>query len=297
MAKRNWSKYNRELVSRGTLQFLISKEAIRNIQTFRPRSKGGRPKKFPDLLIEILLTVKIHYTLSYRSLEGFSSSVFTSLKKSFQTPSYSTICKRAKDLLTKLPLLRKPTSKVILIDASGIKVYGEGEWKRKIHGRGKARKWLKMHIAINESTQEIVAECLTDSSTADSKMVKPLLEKTPKGVEIVKADGAYDKQHSREAIRNKGAIPLVPPPKNAILHGIDRERDDAICAIRGLGGGIEGRSLWGKLTGYSYRSLVETAFSRFKRLFSGRLFSQTFGRQMVETRLKWILLNKMRNMA
>ena len=87
MSKRNWSKYNRELVSRGTLQFLISKEAIKDIQTFRPRSNGGRPKKFPDLLIEILLTVKIHYTLSYRSLEGFSSSVFTSLKKSFQTPT------------------------------------------------------------------------------------------------------------------------------------------------------------------------------------------------------------------
>ncbi len=76
-----------------------------------------------------------------------------------------------------------------------------------------------MHIAINESTQEVVAECLTDSSTADSKMVKPLLEKVPKGVKIVKADGAYDKQYSREAIRNKGAVPLVPPPKNAILHG------------------------------------------------------------------------------
>ncbi len=81
--------------------------------------------------------------------------------------------------------------------------------------------------------------------------------------------------------------------KNAVKRGEDEERDNALCERRGFGLDRIGTSLWGKITGYSYRTLVESCFSRFKRLFSGRFFSRGMVRQTVEGNLKCYMLNKM----
>ena len=115
------------------------------------------PKVF-DAIIELLVVVKIRFNLGYRTLEGFAKSVFQEINRWFEIPTYSTICKRAKALPTelKVALSRKP--RIISLDASGVKVYGEGEWKRKIHGVGRPRKWLKPHVAIDEDTQDILCE-------------------------------------------------------------------------------------------------------------------------------------------
>jgi len=296
MRERTWPQYNKDLVQRGSITFFIEEKTLRSIQNFKAKSAGGRPQKFPSAPIELLLIVKIQFSLSYRSLEGFSRSIFQLMKRWFEIPSYSLVCKRAKDLAHLLPKLSSRRPKIILIDASGIKVFGEGEWKRKIHGVGRPRKWLKMHIAVDEVSQEIVAERLTSSLVADATMVKTLLEAAA-SVKVVKADGAYDRKCARDAVRTRGAELLTPPPRNARINGIDRQRDCAVSSIRGLGGDLCARSLWGKLTGYSSRALVETAFSRYKRLFGCRLFSQTYERQLVENRLKWVMLNKMRAAA
>ena len=292
MCDRNWKKYNKQLVQRGSITFLIDPKIFKELKTFKPKSTFGRPLEYPQSLIEILLSVKIQFSLTYRSLEGFAKSVFEKIKKWFRIPTYSTICKRAKELLVILPKLSSKRPKIILLDASGIKVYGEGEWKRKIHGVGRPRKWVKMHIAVDEVTQEVVAESLTESNIADSSMTKNLLDQIPDSIKIVKADGAYDRSSSRNAIREKQAKALIPPPRNAQL-GKDPDRDKALLQIRGFGNDELARSLWGKMSTYSYRSLVETAFSRYKRLFGGKLFSQTTDRQIVENRLKWLILNKM----
>jgi len=267
MRKRNWSKYNRNLVQRGSITFLFDEKTLKEIRNFKGQSTGGRP--------------------------GFSESVFNALNKWFAVPDYSTVCKRAKELSKELPKLSSRKPLVVLVDSSGIKVFGEGEWKRKIHGPGRKRKWLKMHILVDEKTQEIIAEELTDCRIADYITGKDLIEKAPKSIKTVKGDGGYDKQPFRNAVRKKGATGLIPPQKNGRIKGEDPSRDDAILTILGLGGDLLGRSLWGKLTGYSRRALVETAFSRYKRLFTNRLFSKTFERQRVENRLKWAILNRM----
>jgi len=297
MRCRIWSQYNKELVQRGSITFFVDEKSLKAIRNFRPKSTGGRPQEFPLVLIQLLLMVKIQFSLPFRGLEGFARSIFQMMNKWFKVPTYSLICKRAKELALFLPKLSLRRPKVVLIDASGIKVFGEGEWKRKIHGIGRPRKWLKMHIAIDETTQEIVAECLTDCRTADSKMVETLLESTQGKAQVVKADGAYDRKCVRDTIQSRGGRLLAPPPKNARVNGIYEDRDHAILSIRGLGDDLQARSLWGKLTGYSTRSLVEAAFSRYKRIFGCRLFSQTFERQLVENRLKWMMLNKMRKKA
>lgn len=293
MQKRIWKEYNKRLVQRGSVTFLIEKKTLDLIKNYKPKSTGGRPQEFPPTLIELLLLVKIQYSLTYRALEGFAKSIFERIKRWFKIPNYTTICKRAKEIAAKLPRLssRRPT--VVLVDASGIKVYGEGEWKRKVHGVGRPRKWMKMHIAVDEKTQEVIAEELTDCRVADSSMLPELIERTPRSVKKVKADGAYDRSKCRNAIKERGAEPVIPPPRNGRLSKQHKERDEAIVTIHALGLDEKARSLWGKLTGYNYRVLVETAFSRYKRLFSGSLFSKTPDRQKVENRLKWCILNKM----
>lgn len=272
---------------------MIHEKTIREIQNFRQKRTVGRPKKYPDALIELLVVVKIRFNLGYRSLEGFAKSIFTELKQWFAIPTYSTICKRATELPLHLKHAIAKGPRVISMDASGIKIYCEGEWKRKIHGPGRPRKWLKLHVALDEITQEVVADVLTDSTVGDSSMVEQLLDQISADIEEVKADGAYDGQTARNSIKKRGAKPLIPPPKNARIKHDREERDDAKRIIFGLGNDERARSLWGKLTGYSKRALVETFFSRYKRIFGDRLFSRTKERQRLENILKIQILNSM----
>jgi len=141
----------------------------------------------------------------------------------------------------------------VALDASGMKVRGEGEWKVKIHGRSKRRKWIRVHIAVDPKTGEIVAQITSESNVHDGTMTRDLLDQVPGSVGLVLADGAYDGQNSRKAIKDKKAIALIPPPKNGQIRGNDANRDDAIRIIRGLGGDLQAKSLWGKLSGYSQR--------------------------------------------
>jgi hypothetical protein len=292
MRKRNWKEYNRQLVQRGSLTFFIDHKILN--AKLKRSGKNGRPQEFSDPFIVMVMMVKIHFRLTYRSLEGFMKYLANLNKWNCSIPSYSLVCKRATSIKNALPPLSKCHCSTILVDASGAKVLGEGEWKVKIHGKQKRRKWVKVHIAIDAETQEIVAEATTKSSIKDGKVLKTLLNDLKDPLKAVIADGAYDERSAREEIRKRKAKALVPPPRNARLHGTDADRDDAILIIRGLGGDKVARSIWGKLTGYSIRALVETAFSRMKRLFGERLFSKLPEKQEVENRLRCVLLNRMR---
>lgn len=292
--KRDWSKYNRELVLRGSLTFLIDPKWLKEEGRAARKKKLGRPIEFSDTLIMVMLMAKIHYHLPYRALEGFMNFL-CSLKQLFpKTPTYSLVCKRAAFLRNSLPKLSSRRPSTVLIDASGIKVYGEGEWKVKIHGPGRPRKWVKIHIAVDAVSQEIVAVATTESNIHDGLMTKDLLDEIPGSVRVVIADGAYDGRTAREAIRQKKSRALIPPPKNARYRGLDDERDQDLKLIKGLGGDKKAKSIWGKLTGYSRRALAESTFSRFKGLFGEKYFSKTSKRQEVETFLRCLLLNKMR---
>lgn len=288
MRKRNWRYYNQKLVQRGSLSFLFDPKCFKKLKP-QKRIGPGRPLAFHEQLIFILMLIKIHFKLPYRMLEGFSKCVLRSVK----LPTYSLICKRAAKLHLDLPKLSTTRPHTILIDSSGIKVYGEGEWKVKIHGKGRPRKWIKLHLAIDLKTQEIVADLTTTSSIGDSTAFPALFSEVDRRVKTVLADGAYDSADIRGLIRERGGRALIPPPKNAICSGTDLDRDQAVLGIKAFGGDRIARSIWGKLTGYSRRALVETAFSRYKRMFGERAFSRTQERQIAENRLKCILLNKM----
>ena len=210
--------------------------------------------------------------------------------------THTAICKRAGKIKDSLPKLSGRRPKTVLLDASGVKVYGEGEWKVKIHGKSKRRKWIKVDIAVDPNSQEIQAVVTTDCNTADSTAVPDLLDQVHWGTNEVIADGAYDKTKTRTEIRKRGMPALIPPPKNARYKGKNDQRDLAVLAIQGLGGDADARSLWGKLTGYSKRALVETAFSSIKKVFGDRLYSQMPEKQCVENYIRCLLVNKMKNL-
>jgi hypothetical protein len=292
MRKRNWREYNKRLVQRGSLTFLIDPKVMKTLAPILQKKRKGRPLEFSDQLILLLLMIKIHYKMPYRMLEGFARFFFEQFKK-MKVPTYSLTCKRAKELSTKLPKLSSCRPKTVIVDATGIKVQGEGEWKVKIHGKGRPRKWIKLHIAIDERTQEIVGEISTEATVDDGKAFPKVIQQVQGRPKLVIGDGAYDDRDVRDLIREKGGKGLIPPPSNAVCHGTDLERDDAIKVIRAFGGDKIAKSIWGKLSGYSRRALVETVFSRYKKMFGERAFSKTQERIILENRLKCVLLNKM----
>lgn len=292
MRKRNWREYNKKLVQRGSLTFLIDPKVMKTLELKAKKKSKGRPLEFSDPLILMLLIIKIHYKMPYRMLEGFTRFFFEQFKK-IKVPTYSLTCKRAKALSTKLPELSSCRPKTVIVDATGIKVQGEGEWKVKIHGKGRPRKWIKLHVAIDEQTQEIVGEIVTESTVDEGKAFPKVIQQVVGYPKTVIGDGAYDDGDIRDLIRKKGGKCLIPPPSNAVCHGRDLERDEAVKLIRAFGGDKTAKSIWGKLSGYSRRALVETTFSRYKKMFGDRAFSRTQERIILENRLKCVLLNKM----
>jgi hypothetical protein len=171
MRKRTWQEYNRDLVKRGSLTFFIDKQVLQ--PPSKTKKRRGRPRLFTHPLIQLLLVLKIQYRMTYRTLEGFAKSMLPLLQQDLVLPTYSLICKRASELEGMLPKLSKRRPQTILLDATGIKVSGEGEWKVKIHGKTKRRKWIKVHIytkrfktwyctssAIHQIFHQLIAPCL-----------------------------------------------------------------------------------------------------------------------------------------
>lgn len=292
MRKRTWKKYNRNLINRGRITFYIDQEALN--ETSQVKQKRGRPRSFSLPLIQLLLILKTQYKMPYRALEGFAKDILPLLiYKEIKLPSYSVICRRAPELGALLPKLSRRKPQTIILDATGVKIFGEGEWKVKIHGKSKRRKWIKIHIAVDAKTQEILQLEMTEGSVADCKIGPKLISKCPNSAKVYLADGGYDTRSCRKTIQDKGAKALIPPRRNARYDPKQKERNQGILERRGLGLDDVGISLWGKLTGYSKRALVEASFSRLKRIYGGGLCSRKMSSQKVECHLKCLMLNKM----
>ena len=226
MGNRNWKEYNKKLVKRGSITFLIDEDSFKNLTKGRKKSRG-RPTEYSLNLIRIVLLCKIHYRLTYRAIEGFSKSLFPKFGCKLKLPTYTLLQKRARSI--QLPVMPRAGSTVVLLDSSGLKVYGEGEWKRKIHGASYRRKWRKLHIAIDLVSGDIVASELTKSNFHDVRAVRPLLDQVKGSFKTVLADGAYD--GARKEIERRGAKAIVPPPRNARFKKNGGSRDQSILQI------------------------------------------------------------------
>jgi transposase len=292
----NWSEYNRALINRGSITVWIEGDSQKRWFATPSKGKLGRPQTYSDDAILLLLVLREVYHLPLRALQGYAVSIFLLMRLSLKVPSYTQISRRASQLNRRLrtPNRRKPVD--IVFDSTGLKIYGEGEWKVRTHGKDKRRKWKKFHVGIDPQTQEVLVFELTDNSSGDAETAEIMLERIRGRLGTISGDGAYDSGKLRDKVLKRGGRNLYPPPKNAKYKGArsgwERERDIMLAEIQGLGGDEEARKLWKKMKGYYRRSLVETTMFRLKRLFGDRLRNRKEENQQAEIFSKILILNK-----
>lgn len=270
---RNWSAYDAALVNRGSLTVWVSEDAIAAWKAKKEPNKRGRQKEYSDLAIETALTLKEVYGLTNRSTEGFLLSLFEIMRIDLPVPDHTTLSVRGKTLAVSLP--KKRSSSIhIVVDSTGLKIYGEGEWKTRKHGVSKRRTWRKLHLAVNPEDGQIEAVVLSEADLSDADAVEPMLAEIDQQVETFGGDGAYDKRKVYQKVRDHSPDSKinVPPQKNARIwqHGNCKApphpRDENLRYIR-----KHGRHAWKRDSGYHQRSLSETAMFRIKTIFGDKL--------------------------
>lgn len=290
----NWAEYNESLVSRGSITLWLDEEALEKWEHQNDEVKRGRPFVFSDTAIECLLVLREVFRLPYRQTEGLAHSLMQLMQVNLRVPDYSSLAKRAAKLEIDLSVTRRRGPIDIVVDSTGLKVFGEGEWKIRKYGPGKHRTWRKLHLAINPATQEIEAEMLTENSGHDADQVPGLLEQVPGSIQTFRGDGAYDKWKVYEVLAARGIEPIIPPQRNAKIkqHGnataTALPRDLAIRQIRRLG-----RTAWKKDVDYHVRSLGETAMFRMKTIFGSTLKNRVLPNQQTEVRIRSKILNRL----
>jgi hypothetical protein len=292
---KNWSMYNKSLVERGNVNFWLP-ENIGNKWSHNIviKQKGGQ-KKYSDLSIMTCLIIRTIFNLTLRSTEGFVQSILDINYTGLKCPDYSIISRRAQSLDIEIPHLPKNGPIDVVIDSTGFKIYGEGEWKVRQHGHSKRRSWTKLHIGVNPKTHEIVSGVVTSNKTTDDKVLPKILKNIDFHVDSVIADGAYDKKDCYDFIKYIGAIPIIPPRKDAVISNDCKliVRNFIIEYINRLGGGNNAKKTWKVNSGYHKRSIAETAMFRLKQIFPDRLKSRKLNTQEVELKIRIAALNKM----
>jgi Transposase DDE domain len=285
---RNWTDYNKALVQRGSLTLWIDSRSTDTWLSTDCPHRRGRRRTYTDAAILCALLLREVYHLPLRSTQGLVASVLRLMQVKLPVPHYSTLSRRARTLSLSLTAPKKISH--LVIDSSGLKVYGEGEWKVRTHGADKRRTWRKLHISLDASTHQLTSILLTDNEQLDRTALPVLLKQTEAEVKYVCGDGAYDFEQCYRAIKHHQAKPLIPPRQDAVVKGKSpfEDRDLNVREIR-----RQGRPKWKRKSGYHKRSLVETAFFRLKTIFSDKLRSRTVERQKTEAGLRCLALNRM----
>jgi hypothetical protein len=156
----NWKEYNEGLKQRGSLRLWIQSDLAEQWKYNGDKKRGGQ-KQYSNVAIELCLIVRKVYHLPLRQTEGFMNSFFEQKGLNLKAPDYTTLSKRSSGLPVQLSAAKKGRITDIVVDSSGLKVYGEGEWKVRKHGASKRRTWMKLHLAADETTQQIQAVTLT----------------------------------------------------------------------------------------------------------------------------------------
>ena len=291
---KNWREYNAGLKKRYDITVHLNPKVLKK----PPKIKGqkGRPREYGPALIEMALVIKAVYRLPYRGLAGFLWSL---LGAGARLPDYTTICVRAATANAVLKVIKRGEPVHLVVDTTGLKVYGEGEWKVRQHGASKRRTWRKLHLGIDEATQDIIAADLTENSTGDQEHLPELLDKVPDNIRLkqVSADGIYDSHACYQAVHKKGARLITPPRHNAVLPRGRPRRCEPLRTRMIRDCKRRGRAAWKKHHRYHRRSLSETGMYRFKTTFGGALASRSFPRQKTEAILKVKTLNTFRRLA
>jgi Transposase DDE domain len=302
----NWPEYDRALQQRGSLAVWVTPEAI--AAWCPPRTgRRGRPRDYSEVAIETGHLLRLAFGRPWRQTEGLLRSVAALvaalLGLDLGIPDHTTFSRRSPGLVLAKSLAQAQAGGGpvhVVIDATGLKVFGAGEWSAEKHGERGKRTWRKLHLAVDPDSGEILACELATNEESDASQVGPLLEQIsgPLGsvtLGSVTADGAYDGEPVYRAVAERQPDPpvdVVIPPRStaAASAGADAaptQRDRHIQLIRD-----RGRLGWQKATGYGRRSLGETAMSRYKTLLGRGLRARTLSAQKTEARVGCAALNR-----
>ena len=288
----NSAAYDAALRQRGSLTVWFTDAAIAAWKA-EPRTTRGGQSRYSALAIATALTLRSVFRLALRQTEGLNGSIIALLGLDLSVPDHTTLSRRAESL--DLVRLRPGPGPVhLLVDSTGLKLCGSGEWPLEKHGTKSRRSWRKLHIAVDTDTGQIAAAVLTTNDVDDASQVGTLLDQVDRPVASFTADGAYDQDgvYGQVAARHPEAPVIVPPRSSEVPSNTAQTaptmRDHHLQIIED-----RGRMAWQKVAGYNWRALVEADISRFKRVIGEGLRSRTDQRRATEAAIAVNALNRM----
>ncbi|MBP2444033.1 IS5 family transposase [Rhizobium leguminosarum] len=294
----NWAEYEAGLGRRGSLTLWITPDALAGWAAPPRKTRGGQPL-YSDLAIETTLMLGMVFGLRLRQSEGLLSSVLDMMTLDLAVPDHTTLSRHRRARTWKpsarsndrQPVANGPIH--VLVDSTGLKIYGAGQWLEEKHGAKSRRGWRKLHLAVDADSGEIIAHSLTDQETGDGSQLDLLLDQIDDEIDQFTADGAYDGEPSYDAIlgHSAGAKVVIPPRSNAVERANAQascQRDDHIASIQ-----IDGRLKGQDGAGYGKRALVETAMGRYKGVIGSHLRARSFHAQQTEAAIGVTILNRM----
>lgn len=285
----NWANYNDSLRKRGDITIWFSDDAVTGWHPERIVGKRGRPQKYSESAIECCLMLRQVYGLALRQTEGFTSSLINLMGLEVEAPDYSCISRRS----ISLGLMRLTDSveqgSHLIVDSTGLKVYGKDEWHQEKHNVKARRTWRKLHLGIDENHQ-IIACDLTDKSTGDTTALDSLFDQIEKFNTFL-GDGAYDGDpvYKKILAKSPNANIYVPPPKNAVENSSEFEQRNSHTDFIAQ----HGRMAWQRSTGYGLRAHAELAMLRYKTIIGPKLKAREISQQKTEAQISVRVLNIM----
>jgi hypothetical protein len=281
----NWPEYDASLKRRGDLLVWVSEDVIAGWKAQPRTTPGGQPVYSP-LAIQTALSLRAVFRMPLRQTEGLLDSLIRLLEIELSVPDHTTLSRRGKNLkVLRAPRLSKETDGPLhlIVDSTGLKFHGPGEWTIEKHGTKRRKSWRVFHIGTDAQTGEILAHLLTPKEADDAHQVGGLLDQLDEPLGTFVGDGAYDREVATAAIlqRHPDASIIVPPLKTGVLseHAQTNptQRDRHLLEI-----GKRGRSAWQKQSGYTIRSRVENTIGRFKQVLGETLRSKNEDNQVTE---------------
>lgn len=297
---KNWTQYEAALKNRGNICFWFSNDAIN--KWYSPSTiNRGRHQKYSDLAIETGLIIKAVFKLPYRALEGLLNSICKLMRIPLDIPDHTSFSRRAKHLrLSKISEISRKKAINVIIDSTGLKVLGSNEWRDFKHKMGKRKTWRKLHLTIDEKTQQILASELTEESISDDAIVGSLLKTITNPIKSFKADRAYDTPKVYKDIEfysnhksSKIVIPPRPNAKKVCLFKVHLNKREKLTRRWFQLGPYK----WQKEMNYNKRSLIETTMMRYKKVVGSHLYSRDLSAQKTESKIGCLVLNKMFSMG
>jgi hypothetical protein len=292
----NWATYEAGLKQRGSLTLWITPAALAGWKAERRTTRGAQAR-YSGLAIETFLMLRTAFGLALRQTEGLMESVLELMGVALDVPDHTTISRRSRGL-PRMKRERDPDRpgngqpRHILIDSTGLKLFGAGQWLTEKHGAKSRRGWLKLHIAMDADGFSIEAHTLTDQNVDDPSQVGLLLDQIEGPIRQVTADGAYDgtPTYERIAAHDSQIVVAIPPRATAVASGAapPTQRDGHLETIQ-----TEGRLAWQAAVGYGQRALVETMMNVYKTLIGPRLRSRHPQAQQTEVAIGVAVVNRM----